>query len=192
LTGLRLLMFQAFFIHTIASPKGEGLKGALASYNLQFGLPTTQQKEALFHAAKEILGVASWPAFYSRLGLAGPRGSHQQARFLRRAIEESSMCGYHTPSSKAWNGSHKARHNEEQCPPARRARQTSERVGVQVDLQRAFRNATAKAVQIPKANKACKMALCKASPTKATSKVQKFPVGLQNSFEALRKSEAED
>merc|ERR1712110_360463 len=104
LTGLRLLMFQAFFIRNVATADGVGPKEALARYSLQFGLPTAGQKEALFHAAKKILAVASWPAYYSCLGLVGPRDKHQQACILRRAIVDSSMCGYHTPSAKVWKG----------------------------------------------------------------------------------------
>jgi len=192
LTGLRLLMFQAFFICTVASPDGVGPKEALARYSQQFGLPTAGQKEVLFHAAEEILTVASWPAYYNRLGLFGPRDKHQQACLLRRAIEDSIMCGYHTPSAKAWKGLRKAAPKEGQRHSPRRVCQTGERVGVQLDLQRAFRNTKDRAVQAPKTKDERKMANNKAAATKAASKLQIASIDLQNRFGALGVSEAKD
>jgi len=189
LTGLRLLMFQAFFLSTVAAPNSVGPKEALARYSHQFGLPTAGQKEALFHAAKEILAVSSWPAYYNRLGLSGPKDKHQQACLLRRAIEDSSICGYHTPSAKAWKGLRKAAPKEERRHPRRHACQTGERVGVQLDLQRAFRNTKDRAARAPRAKDERKMATNKAA---AALKQQNASIGLQNRFGPLSGSEAED
>merc|ERR1712061_365024 len=129
----------AFFLRMVARPDGEDARAALTRYGLQFGLPTPGQKEALFHAAKEILAVSQWPGYYARLGLPAPRGCQEQALLLRQAMEDSSMCGYHTPTARAWAPASR-RAAAGQAPRGRNPRQ-SERVGVQTDLQRAFRNA---------------------------------------------------
>lgn len=192
LTGLRLLMFQAFFIHTVAAPDGVGPQEALARYNLQFGLPTVAQKEALFQAAKEILAVDSWPAYNRRLCLAAPRDSHQQACLLRQAMEESSMCGYHTPSARAWTEARKAASKEEQRRPARRACPPGERVGVKADLQRAFQRTAASAAPASAGKDTRKAATGKPAAAKLAANTQSAPIGVRNSFGALDTEEPDD
>mmetsp|Transcript_77165 Transcript_77165/g.200769 ORF Transcript_77165/g.200769 Transcript_77165/m.200769 type:complete len:901 (+) Transcript_77165:77-2779(+) len=132
LTGLRLLMFQAFFLRSIARPVGEGPDAALCRYNRQFGLPTAAQKEALFLAARDILAVNSWSGYYERLGLPWA-GNQEQACLLRQAIQDSAWNGYHTPAAKDTRTAPRQVNVVRQRRPPR-----NERVSLRKDLQHAF------------------------------------------------------
>lgn len=149
LTGLRLLMFQAFFLRNIANPEGQGPEETLTRYGLQYGLPSVAQKEALFKAAHEILAVSTWPEYYARLGLPCQAGALE----LRKTFVESAECGYHNPSPyfagfynlaqdiQRKGAQQKDKENQKnkgnQGESQRRAR---DRVGVKKDLQEAFKS----------------------------------------------------
>jgi len=94
LTSVRLLMFQSYFLRSLARPSGESLPQALARYNRQFGLPTAPQKEMLVQATKDVLAVRSWPQVFRRLGLAAP-APDALAEELREAMKRSLELGYH-------------------------------------------------------------------------------------------------
>jgi len=187
LTGLRLLMFQAFFLRTVASSGGKGPKAVLAHYNQQFGLPSAGQKEALFRAAREILQVSSWPAYYRHLGRPCPRGPSEQAGLLRQAMEESACKGYHTPSARGWD--QQARKAAGQAGPRRTppVGRQAERVGMKLDLQRAFRHAAAQV-----APKSVTARAAEAARVPLSAKAKEVVVKLQNAFHALDDSEGED
>jgi len=182
LTGLRLLMFQSFFLGSVAS--GGGAKSVLAHYCQQFGLPTTGQKEALFRAAREILQVNSWPSYYARLGLPCPRGPGEQASLLRDAMEESAYCGYHTPrarqGTRASTGRPEPRRNQIVRP--------TERIGVSMDLQQAFRRSAVTAA----ANTGKVKAAGAASVPPQPPKPKQVVVSLRNGFDTLDSSDGED
>jgi len=93
-TSLRLLMFQAFFLRSIARPAGESMAASLARYNQQFGQPTWLQKERLVRACREILGADGWPAVYQGLGLQMP-AEEVLAEELCVAVQRSRQLGYH-------------------------------------------------------------------------------------------------
>merc|ERR1712187_878091 len=117
---------------------------ALCRYNMQFGLPTSLQKDILFAAARDILAVDTWKGFYSRLGLPVP-STQQQASILRQSIQDSSYNGYHTISSQANRGRQQKLTKASQ-PGQRRARPmiATEKVGVKQDLKNAFTKADKK------------------------------------------------
>jgi hypothetical protein len=94
LTSLRLLMFQAFFLRSIARPEGESLAAGLARYDRQFGQPTGPQKERLVCVCREILCVSGWPSVYEALGLAMP-AAESLGNELCGAIHKSRQLGYH-------------------------------------------------------------------------------------------------
>jgi ubiquitin-protein ligase len=139
LTGLRLVMFQAFFLRNVACPNGDGPQAALTRYGRQYGLPTTSQKECLFKAARKILDVKTWPAFYACLGLPCP-SPHAQAQRLRKAIADSEVFGYHTPSARAWRSAQQKGAQPQSRPQQRKPIGRVERVGVKKNLQDAFKN----------------------------------------------------
>merc|ERR550514_887760 len=60
MTSKRLLMFQAFFLEQGSTD--------LATYNRRFGQPTEAQQSALMTTCRQILGVATWDAFFERVG----------------------------------------------------------------------------------------------------------------------------
>jgi ubiquitin-protein ligase len=179
LTGLRLLMFQKFFLCNVAAKSVERPEEALTRYDLQFGLPTSEQKEALFREAKEILAVSTWPAYYKRLGVPCPRDIHGQAVLLRQGAEDSALCGYHTPATSAMPKTRKGA-QEDYRRPQRPFLSAGDRVGVKVDLQRAFRGkASTKAEHKPSGQDAGKAA------PKAATKTSNVPLRLANRFGAL-------
>lgn len=139
-------MFQAFFLRDVACPEGEGPDAALVRYGYQFGLPTAAHMEALFKASREILCVSTWPGYYSRLVLRVP-SKQEQAERLRRYIDASAFCGYHTPSVQVFRRSPAGRNKAGRQPLATVARRAPapprERTGVQQDLRRAFASAPA-------------------------------------------------
>jgi hypothetical protein len=94
LTSARLLMFQAYFLRSVARPQGETLAQGFARYSRQFGQPTEPQKELLVAATREILAVDSWPEVYRRIGLRAPQPA-ELAEELREAMVRSAELGYH-------------------------------------------------------------------------------------------------
>jgi len=135
LTSARLLMFQAYFLRSIARPQGETLAQGLARYSRQFGQPTEPQKEMLVAATREILAVDSWPEVYRRVGLRAP-GPAELAEELREAMVRSAELGYHSVAALGPFGRFAAslyRPRGASAPSAAAAR-----VGVQASLQQAF------------------------------------------------------
>jgi len=112
----------------------------LTRYGHQYGLPTTSQKEALFKAARGILDVKTWPAFYACLGLPCP-SPHAQAQRLRKAIADSEVFGYHTPSARAWRSAQQKGAQSQSRPQQRKPIGRVERVGIKKHLQDAFQYA---------------------------------------------------
>merc|ERR1712151_1443826 len=192
LTGLRLLMFQAFFLRHVACADGVTRCGALRRYNMQFGLPTSSQKETLFTAAREILAVGTWKGFYSRLGLPCP-SNQQQASILREAIESSALSGYHTPSTKATRG-RQQKTTRDSGLQRQRVQQfnVGEKVGVKQDLKKAFTNAANKTQA---RSKSTQVAIATSYPAPASEKapaVLKRTISLQNKFAAMQSDSESD
>lgn len=137
LTSARLLMFQAYFLCSVARPQGETLAQGLARYSRQFGQPTEPQKELLVAATRKILAVNSWPEVYRRVGLRAP-GPAVLAEELREAMVRSAELGYHNSAALGPSGSFAASLRRQGggsslAPPVAR-----ERIGVQKSLQQAF------------------------------------------------------
>jgi len=96
LTSYRLLMFQALFLHEVGRPSGISRDKVLHRYNQQFGLPTSQQRDALFDGCRRIFAVSEWVDFFAALGLTMPTEAALCAR-LEEAIDRSWSKGYHGP-----------------------------------------------------------------------------------------------
>jgi len=119
-TSLRLLMFQAFFLRSVARPAGESLAASLTRYDRQFGQPTIPQKERLVRACREIVRADGWPEVYKGLGLQMPT-EQALAEELCMAIPKSRHFGYHGGPTLLLG-----------------SRSAPERVGIKKSLQQAF------------------------------------------------------
>merc|ERR1740123_1957344 len=131
LISVRLLMFQAYFLRSVARPRGETLAGGLARYCRQFGLPTEPQKELLVGATRDILAVDSWPEVYRLVGLRTPTTSGL-AKQMREAMIQSAERGYHNAAALGPFGKFAVQLRRAHTP------QVGARVGVQDSLQQAF------------------------------------------------------
>merc|ERR1711948_20361 len=89
-------MFQALFLQVVGRPKGISRDKVLHRYNQQFGLPTSEQRDALFAGCRRIFAVSEWAEFYQALGLTMPTEASLCAR-LEDAIDRSWSKGYHGP-----------------------------------------------------------------------------------------------
>lgn len=195
LTGLRLLMFQALFLRSVACVDAIAPCEALRRYNLQFGLPTSSQKENLFAAARDILAVGTWPAFYSSLGLPCP-SIRQQAVTLRQAIDQSAICGYHrSPVKKQRSIPRKGTQKSHPQSGRQQPINVAEKVGVKQDLQRAFSKAAYR--QDGRSSKSTKMltSIAVGSSTAVHQKhsaITKLLPKFQNQFAAIQSDSESD
>lgn len=71
-TSLRLLMFQAFFFHYVAKPKGKTRQEILSEYRSSYGFPPAGLAVKLQQACWEIHQVNKWKDFYWRVNVMPP------------------------------------------------------------------------------------------------------------------------
>eukprot|EP01083_Nonionella_stella_P239822 838993_1 len=73
-TGRRLILFQHWFIQSIARPPQKSLSAILDDYNKTWGKPTDKQKKSLMQCVKHILNHESeykhynWTHYFADLG----------------------------------------------------------------------------------------------------------------------------
>ncbi|GAQ84651.1 Ubiquitin-conjugating enzyme [Klebsormidium nitens] len=98
----RLIMFQVAFL-LLVRPSGSSVRDILAEYAQRYGYPWPGLTRKLQKTWYDVLKVATWPDFYSQLGLACPPTSLALCSTLRQSVVSSSQKGYHS-MKRLWQG----------------------------------------------------------------------------------------
>eukprot|EP01083_Nonionella_stella_P009419 27159_1 len=103
-TGRRLILFQHWFIQSIARPQDKSLSAILNDYNKTWGKPTDEQKKRLMQCVKNILNHKSdykhynWMHYFKDLGLECFESNAQIVNVLKESVIRSALKGYHRKS----------------------------------------------------------------------------------------------
>eukprot|EP00243_Klebsormidium_subtile_P008185 TRINITY_DN3804_c0_g2_i1.p1 TRINITY_DN3804_c0_g2~~TRINITY_DN3804_c0_g2_i1.p1 ORF type:complete len:778 (-),score=152.34 TRINITY_DN3804_c0_g2_i1:258-2591(-) len=93
-TSRRLIMFQVAFL-LLVRPAGSSVGDILAEYAQRYGYPRPGLTRKLQQTWYRVLKVATWPAYFSELGLPCPSNPLLSSS-LRQAVASSNRKDYHS------------------------------------------------------------------------------------------------
>ncbi|ELR16842.1 Ubiquitinconjugating enzyme subfamily protein [Acanthamoeba castellanii str. Neff] len=100
--SMRLILFHAYFLNTIAKPKGRTVSLVRRVLDACYGRPSPRMKVLLQKRTKELQKVDNWVDFFVRIDMPLP-SPERLTRWLRQSVWNSSRKRYH--NRHAYTGS---------------------------------------------------------------------------------------